>query len=48
MRLVYRELRRQKAQILSDSGADTVFSARPFKEIVVMARRVAEALQARS
>jgi hypothetical protein len=45
---VYRELQGQKAQILSDSGADTVFSARPFKEIVVMARRAPEALLARS
>ena len=41
---IYRELRRQKAQVLRESGADTVFSARPFKEIVVMARRIAESL----
>jgi len=42
MRAIYRELRRAKPTILHDSGAKTLFAARPFKDLSTLASALAD------
>jgi len=42
MRAIYRQLRRAKQTILHDSGAKTLFAARPFKDLSTLASALAD------